>query len=340
MQTPLAVFLVSSLVFSALAAPKKPCGDSLPIVYSPQYNISLLGIEYIHPFDPKKYGKVYQAISRDNNLCPQQFFMPTRVADSELLLVHTPAYLDSLKTNSGLIARVGEMSFLSMVSAPYLYRKILEPMRLATGGTILGGRLALRYGWAINLGGGYHNASSDRGQGLSFFADVPIAVHSLWKETPDLKVLIIDLDAHLGDGNARILGRDPRVAIFDMFDKGFRARDSDAVKLVKYPVRLEKKTATSTYLDSLNKWLPVVLDAEKPGLIVYNAGTDIYEKDWIGEFSVSREGILTRDTTVFFSAFRKKIPILMVLSGGYDKKSWEIITRSVNAILSDRLGRK
>jgi histone deacetylase 11 len=275
---------------------------------------------------------VYQGIIAGTNLHASQLYPPQEASDGDLLLVHSPGYLSSLE-KSGVVARIVEIPPLRMLPNFILRNGILKPMRYATGGTILGVRLALDYGWAINLSGGYHHAKADNGEGFCVFADVPIALRSIWKEKPDLKVLIVDLDAHQGNGNSSLLGNDTRVAILDMYNASVFPFDGEAEKLVRYPVRLPMRTNTRRYLDSLSKWLPFTLSDFKPGLIVYNAGTDVFFKDPLGGLSITEEGIIKRDGYVFKSALQAHIPILMVLSGGYHRKSGEIIAKSINRIL-------
>lgn len=314
------------------AGMKKPCGDSLPIIYSPGYNISVLGIENFHPFDSKKYGKVYKGIIDAQQICHSQFYCPKIVSDAELLSVHTQHYLESLK-KSRVIARVVEIPLFRYLPEPILYNGILKPMKLATGGTILGVELALQCGWAINLSGGYHHAKADNGEGFCVFADVPIALKSIWNKKPDLKVLIVDLDAHQGNGNSLLLGNDKRVAILDMYNYMLYPNDEEAGQCIKYNVPLLRQTNTSDYLDYLARELPNAIEEFKPGLIVYNAGTDIFIEDKLGDLSITEEGIIKRDEFVFKNAFDNKIPILMVLSGGYDRKSGYIIAKSINNLI-------
>jgi histone deacetylase 11 len=296
--------------------------------------MSILGIENFHPFDSKKFKKVYKNLILKSKFCPQQFYTPPRATDEELLSVHTPEYLKSLKKSS-VIANNIEIPPLKIVPSIFLRNSILEPMRLATGGTILGISLALRYGWAINLSGGYHHAKADMGEGFCFFSDVPIALKSIWKSKPDLKVLLVDLDAHQGNGFSSVLAKEPRIAILDMYNDFIYPQDRLAAQFVKYPVALQRRTNTSDYLDSLKKWLPIAIENESPNLIIYNAGTDIYLADALGNLSVTRQGIIDRDNFVFESAIEKKIPFLMVLSGGYHKDSGGIIAESIGSFLEN-----
>lgn len=325
------IFLIFTIQL-VFAGATRPCGDSLPIIYSPNYNISILGVENFHPFDSKKYGKVYDALISDGLLCPKQFYQPVKVSDDQLLLIHDAQYLKSL-SRSDVIAQIVEISPIQYLPYFIIESGVLNPMRFATGGTILGVQLALRYGWAINLSGGYHHAKSDRGEGFSVYADVPIALKSIWKEKPSLKVLIVDLDAHQGNGNSTILMDEPRVAILDMFNSSIYPYDPYAKKGVKYLIPLQMRTNTYDYLDSLKKWLPIAIENEKPELLVYNAGTDVYMNDPLGRLSITADGIIERDGFVFDKAIENKIPILMVLSGGYHRKSGAIIAKSILAIL-------
>lgn len=311
---------------------EKPCDDALPIIYSPHYNMSVFGIEKLHPFDSFKYEKIFKYLTEVVQLLPRQFYKPYRISDNELLLAHTPEYLASLN-KSNVIARIIEIKQLKYIPNVFLRHRILEPMRLATGGTVLGVRLALQYGWAVNLSGGYHHAKSNEGGGFNIFADIPVSLRSIWKEKPDLKVLIVDLDAHQGNGNSSILGNDPRVVILDMFNASIYPCDVEAQSMVKYKVPLQHRTNDAVYLDSLKKWLPVAIADQKPDIIIYNAGTDVFRLDPLGNLAVTEQGIIDRDNYVFDKALENEIPILMVLSGGYHMKSGEIIAKSIEKIL-------
>ena len=327
------VVLLYMLSFPGYSGMKQPCGDTLPIFYSRKYNMSVLGIENFHPFDTKKFKKVYKHLRKNLNLCPEQFVSPYRITDEELLTVHSREYLSSLRRSKN-IAKIVEIYALRFVPTVFLRNGLLEPMRLGSGGTVRGAKLALEKGWAINLSGGYHHAKAENGEGFCFFADIPIAIMSIWKDKPDVKVLIIDLDAHQGNGCSSILGNDKRVAILDMYNSQVYPNDTEAEAHVTYDVPILAGTNNSTYLGLLQEWLPVAINGHKPGLVIYNAGTDIYELDPLGALSITEDGIIKRDEIVFRAAIDNDIPILMVLSGGYHKKSGEIIAKSIENLLN------
>jgi histone deacetylase 11 len=81
----------------------------------------------------------------------------------------------------------------------FFYLKI----RYQVGATILGGEVALKYGWSICLSGGMHHASSDQGGGWCIYSDIPISIKSLYTQKKIKTAMIIDLDAHQGNGHER-----------------------------------------------------------------------------------------------------------------------------------------
>jgi histone deacetylase 11 len=309
----------------------------LPIIFSPRYDIRVLGIEKLHPFDSEKYGKVHRYLMETVGIDEGAFFLPDPVSEEELLTVHTPEYLHSLK-KSPTIAMISEVMMAAFVPNDVLQKHLLMPMRVATGGTILGCRLAIERGWSINLSGGYHHAKASSGGGFCFFADVPIAVRKTWEENPARKVLIVDLDAHQGNGNASIFRNEPRVDIFDIFNASIYPGDSEAAQHVKYGRPVKMSVGDGEYLGLLKRELPPAIEESSPGLIIYNAGTDVLAGDPLGGMNISSEGIIQRDGIVFRCALDRKIPILMLLSGGYTRKSAGVIGRSIENVLKNIIG--
>ena len=63
--------------------------------------------------------------------------------------------------------------------------------------------------------------------------------------------------------------------------------------------------------------------------MIYNAGTDCMAGDQLGRLNISPQGIILRDETVFEECFKAKVPIVMVLSGGYQKTNAPVIADSI-----------
>lgn len=57
-----------------------------------------------------------------------------------------------------------------------MQRYVLNPLRLQTGGSIAAGKLAVRHGWGLNIGGGFHHCCAQRGGGFCAFADITLLI--------------------------------------------------------------------------------------------------------------------------------------------------------------------
>ena len=304
----------------------------LPIVYSKHYDITLFGIQKLHPFDSEKYGRIYKYLKKNAGISSQRIYEPEEISDLDLLRVHSGEYLDSLK-KPGNVARIAEMGALKFMPGFLLDKKILKPMRYGVGGTVLACRLALQYGWSVNLSGGYHHAKAEQGEGFCFYADIPIAVHMLWEQNPAMKIMIVDLDAHQGNGHEAIFRNDPRVFIFDLYNGDIYPKDYEAAEFIDLDLPIDSGAKDGEYLSLLKNNLEAAVIQCSPDLIIYNAGTDIHENDPLGALGVSADGIIARDEHVFRTARNLNVPVAMVLSGGYAKESAGIIARSMENLL-------
>ncbi len=258
------------------------------------------------------------------------------VDNSELTTVHSNNYLEFLRF-SQYVSRALELPPLAILPNWLVDKFVLEPMRWATKGTILMAENAIKNGIGVNLSGGYHHASSENGEGFCIYSDIAIAIALLRKQGMLLKgdkVLIIDLDAHQGNGLERIFINDEDVKIFDIYNQDIYPRDSFAQKRIDYDIPLHSRVKDKEYLGLLEKYLPAFLtDFSDAKLAFYNAGTDIYEFDPLGNLGISAQGILTRDKFVFNTLTNTNIPWVMVLSGGYTRESHQFIAESIAYIL-------
>ena len=320
-------------------------GVVLPIVGGSEYDISLFGVERFHAFDAKKYGKVQKYLMKHVGLCKSDFTKPRIVTRQELLSVHTPVYLESL-CSSGVIANIVELNLVRWVPNVVLRWRLLGPMKLATGGTIQAAKLALKYGWAINLGGGYHHAKHDQGDGFCVYADICIAIEQLWKDNPDLRVMIVDLDAHQGSGYQNYFAHNKKITTFDIYnDDRCPLRWEKERKYIRFNFPVNDGIGGEVYLQLLTIELPKALDIlekedGKPDLIIFNAGTDSLEGDPLGFMDISAKSMIERDEFVFDQAKLRKIPIVYLFAGGYALQSADVIGRSLANILNKFMGIK
>ncbi|KAJ8301577.1 hypothetical protein KUTeg_020564 [Tegillarca granosa] len=272
-----------------------------PIIYSAEYNIGFLGLEKLHPFDAGKWGRVYAFLKEAGMIRDDTIVTPLEASEDDLRFVHSKEYINSLKLTSILegidewsltVAGITEVPPVALLPNFIVQRKVLRPFRYQTGGTILAGKLAVERGWAINIGGGFHHCSADRGGGFCAYADITLSIKFLFNK---------------GNGHERDFMDDSRVYILDVYNRGIYPHDGYAKS--KYNIQHTE--------GALNEFTPDV--------IVYNAGTDILEGDPLGNLN----GIIERDQIVFEKARSRKIPVFMVTSGGYQKTTARIIADSI-----------
>eukprot|EP00117_Sycon_ciliatum_P024554 scpid82555/ scgid20583/ Histone deacetylase 11 len=295
-----------------------------PIVYSSVYNIGFLGMEKLHPFDSKKWGRVFAMIQEEKMISGEEDIVtPVEAHEDDLRQIHTNAYLSSLSWSAN-VARITEIAPVAIVPNFIVNRVVLKPLRFQTGGTVLAGRLAMEHGWSINIGGGFHHCSGEEGGGFCAYADISLCIKALqenyFADDENKNILIVDLDAHQGNGHENDVrtGRISHVTIMDMYNSSIYPRDRLAAKVINEERRLEMYTEDDTYLRLLRRSIACVLDADPPPrALIYNAGTDVLEGDQLGRLAITDQGIIDRDEIVFRAATERRIPIVMVTSGGY-----------------------
>jgi histone deacetylase 11 len=302
----------------------------VPIVYSSGYNITVFGLERLHPFDGTKYRRIHDWLLGQGLRKPQDFVAPRPVKRKQLSLVHSETYLRSLRQRR-VLAQILEVKIVALLPSLLTHWRVLRPMRWATGGTILAARLALAKGLAINLGGGYHHAGSDRGGGFCAYADGPLALSVLHAEGRIRSALVVDTDAHQGNGTADTIRTWPWAHILDLYEEDLFPWPKVQVDIA---VPLPAGTDGKPYLQSLYEHLPGALDRFQPDFVLYNAGSDVLRTDPLSRLMLTPDEMAERDLFVATEVGRRGIPIAMVLSGGYGPLSWEAHARSIESMLA------
>ena len=232
---------------------------------------------------------------------------PAPASDGVLALAHHPDYIGRL-VSGGLSA--AQQRAIGFPWSP----DMVERSRRSTGATIDACRAAMRDGAAANLAGGTHHAFAARGEGFCCFNDVAVAARLMQAERRVRRVAIVDLDVHQGDGSASILAGDPSVFTLSVHGERnypFRKETSDL------DVALPDGTGDEAYLDALAPALADMHARCEPDLLIYLAGADVYEGDRLGRLSLSRDGVARRDAMVFDYALGQRLPVAVVMGGGY-----------------------
>ena len=285
----------------------------VPIVYHPRYNITAFGLERLHPFDSRKYRRIHDALVARGLRQPRDYVRPRSATRNDLLRVHTPEYIRSLRSPDAL-AGILEVPVVRRLPVWVIDWRILRPMRYATGGTLLACRLALEHGVAINLGGGFHHAADGWGGGFCVYADVPLAVKGLHDEGKVGRVLVVDLDAHQGNGTAAVFRGWDWASILDLYERDiFPSRKEPE----DYPLPVGPGLAGEEYLRIVGETLPGVLDAVRPDLVVYSAGSDPYAGDPLARYRLTAGDLAERDLLVVDMVRERETPMAVVRLGGY-----------------------
>ncbi|MDZ7780552.1 MAG: histone deacetylase [Gemmatimonadota bacterium] len=272
------------------------------LIWSPRYEVDIGA----HVFPTRKYRLVRDRLIEGGTVAPDTFTAPEPVDDETLGLAHTPEYLRKIAEDDFSTA---ERLQLEVPFSP----ELADAMRLCCGGTVLAAHRALEQGVAVHLGGGFHHAFADHGEGFCLLNDIAVATLALLEAGPARRVTVVDLDVHHGNGTAAILAGHDRVTTFSMHqENNYPAVKPPSDLDVGLPDRIED----DAYLDLLGRHLPRVLEPA-PDLILYLAGADPYREDVLGGLSLSMEGLRTRDRVVLESAHRVGAGIAVTLAGGY-----------------------
>jgi histone deacetylase 11 len=314
----------------------------MAIVYSKHYDISCFGLERLHPFDSRKYGRAWRDLGRIAGQHLRGHHIPVDRAanDVDLLQAHSADYLTRIRRSESLAAAL-EVPVLRHAPGWLLRWRVVLPMRWAVRGTVLAAKAALDRGWAANLSGGYHHAQRDRGEGFCLFSDIAIAVRQLRSEgllrSPG-RIAYVDLDAHQGNGVCHEFMVDREVYIFDMYNRNiYPARDTEARRRIDCDLPLPSACAGTEYLRTLRSHLPEFVDSISRSagiaLAIYNAGTDVCADDPLGGMALSALDILERDLFVMHQFRSRGIPVVMLPSGGYTGNSYRLIAASLGKLL-------
>jgi len=265
-----------------------------------------------HSFPIDKYTRLRTRVAQD--LPGIRLCTAGPVSEGELALVHTPAYVEAVLNNTLCAQAQREIGF---PWSPQMVQRSLH----SVGATIAAARVALAEGVAANLAGGTHHASADRGGGYCVFNDVAVAARLMQAEWHRhhrhlLRVAVIDLDVHQGNGTAAIFQDDTTVFTLSLHGEHnfpFRKVAGDL------DVGLPDGCTDAPYLAALEDALAQLWACFEPGLVFYIAGADPYRGDRLGRLALSPEGLAERDRRVFAACHARRLPVTMTMGGGYGK---------------------
>lgn len=305
----------------------------IPLVYCPNYDFACLGtLSCEHSLQPFKRREIFSLLSQKLEFTHKEIFEADPIHQRDLDLAHTRQYIRMISQNPAYAARVMYLSEIASFTVSDLQEKLLRPAWYAAGGTLLATELAQQYQWAINLSGGFHHAKNSSGSGYCFIADTAIAAIKHILHDAANRVLIVDLDAHRGNGVRHFSDAYPQIDTFDMYNSQIFPGPADSTPPGHFDYPLNAQISDAQYLDLLYQELPRAILEQVPNLLIFNAGTDIWKGDLVGGMSLSEATIYKRDQFVFRQAFIHGIPIAMVLSGGYSPETHRVVAESIHQL--------
>jgi len=313
------------------------------LVYSDDYYLPIGQ----HVFPAEKYKLIHERLLDMKVAEPTDFLTPQAASDDDILLVHGSDYIEKLKT--GTLSAQEQMQ-LEVPFSPAL----VNAFWLAAGGSILAAEHALQDGVAVNIGGGFHHAFPDHGEGFCMIHDVAVAIRRMQKDKRIVRAMTVDCDVHQGNGTAAIFAGVrgatdalPSVSASRLGGaklQGKAAGDVFTISLHQannYPpykppssidVDLPDGIGDDDYLAWLDNALSSGLRQFEPDLICYIAGADPYKEDQLGGLALTLDGLKRRDELVFRVAKAKGIPVMVTYAGGYAHKVEDTVTIHSNTV--------
>jgi acetoin utilization deacetylase AcuC-like enzyme len=286
-----------------------------PLIYTPAYDLNLGD----HVFPSRKCALIQHRLLNEGLVAECDFIAPEPASDADLLLVHEEQWIRRLFDGSLSLAEALRLEI------PISLRT-LEAVRLMTGGTMLAARHAvMNKSVGFNLGGGFHHAFTDHGEGFCAVNDIAVAIRKLQQEKWIERAMVVDCDVHQGNGTAAIFHADDSVFTLSIHQRN----NYPAVKPPSdFDVELDDNTCDSEYLARLNEALDHAFQRFTPDFILYVAGADPFMEDQLGGLLLTMSGLCARDRMVLDLPY----PVAVVLAGGYAFRTEDTVTIHCNTV--------
>jgi acetoin utilization deacetylase AcuC-like enzyme len=270
-----------------------------------------------HVFQSQKFRMVRDLLLAERIAEPADILAPESATDEDILRVHTREWVDKIQHDT---LSASERMRLEI---PYS-RAVVRGFWLAAGGSILAAQCALKDGFGINIGGGFHHAFPGHGEGFCMIHDVAVAIRRLQADGALRRVLVVDTDVH--QGNAEVF----TISLHQENNYPEPKPPSDL------DVNLADGTGDEQYLELLDKALADAFRRFAPEMIFYIGGADPYREDQLGGLWLSMRGLQERDALVFAEARLRGLPVAVAFAGGYARKVEDTVRIHVNTVIAAR----
>jgi Deacetylases, including yeast histone deacetylase and acetoin utilization protein len=315
------------------------------LVYSDGYYLPIGA----HVFPAEKYRRVHDRLRETGVAEASDFLSPQPASDQDVLLVHHPDYVRKLKTGTLSAHEIAQME------VPFS-QELVRAFWLAAGGSILAAQHALKDRIGFNIGGGFHHAFADHGEGFCMIHDVAVAIRRMQRDDKIRTAMTVDCDVHHGNGTAAIFAGtrvpadplpsrapstlgEPKIRnahAGDVFTISLHQHNNyPAMKpLSSIDVDLPDGIGDDDYLSWLDNSLSSGLRQFQPDLLCYIAGADPYREDQLGGLALTVEGLKRRDELVFKVARARDLPVMVTYAGGYARNVEDTVTIHCNTVIA------
>lgn len=273
----------------------------MKFVYSRRYRLDIGA----HVFPTDKYDIVADRLLAAGQAKPDDFLEPPEPQLDDIRLVHSKEYVDDM-----LNLRWTQRTVRSELPLTW---EVVNGFMLFASGTVFTCDRALDDGICMHLGGGWHHAFADHGEGFCYINDIAVGIRRLQKDKRITRAAVIDCDLHQGNGTARIFQDDASVFTFSIHQEHLYPMKERS----SWDIGLDEETGDDIYIEHMRTVVPTVLERHEPELVVYAAGADPFKYDQLGALRLSKRGLALRDRIVIEGCHRRGVPVAVVTAGGY-----------------------
>lgn len=227
--------------------------------------------------------------------------------DEDLLSICKGDYIDFTKTyyraaSSGLYYDGDFYRFHSGDNRPVgTPGKVEEAARLIVGQAKLAVDLIEedKFNKVVSIGGGMHHAKESYGEGFCIYNDVAFAARYLIDEYKLERILILDTDAHAGNGTCAYFYSEPKVLFIDLHQDpmtlypgtGFtHDTGSNKGKGFTINIPLPIYAGYDSYQLVFNELIEPVAEEFRPQIIIRNGGSDPHFDDGLTQLGLPVKG--------------------------------------------------
>jgi acetoin utilization deacetylase AcuC-like enzyme len=145
-----------------------------------------------------------------------------------------------------------------------------------------------------------------------------VAIRDLQAQRPGIRVMVVDTDAHQGNGTASILADDPKVFTYSIHvGANYPTRKVSG----SLDVETTRYVEGAMYLKQLFSTLAAALDTFSPDLVIWVAGADNHRNDRFGQMHLSVKDLQRRDEVLLGAFLRNRVPVTVLYGGGYNRQT-------------------